>query len=84
MYGPNEFWLALHRVVVAYRDEGLARDERFQRILEQLSRMPNIARRELLTDFALIARDLPELYAATLALQRQMERIGERSDSGAA
>jgi len=85
MYGAHEFWLALHRVVAAYRDEGLTTDDRLESILEQFSQMPAIARRELLADFAQVAVNFQDIYVACVASQRQIEESkGKKPEVGVA
>jgi hypothetical protein len=77
MTAPNEFWICLHRVSVAYAAEGATPDERLANIMSQFRQMPAIARRELLADFALIARNLPDLYAASVTVHNEADPHGE-------
>ena len=78
----NEFWLCLHHLAEAYRAEGLTPDERGQRIVAQLERMPSVARREVLSDMALVAYNLADLYVAATAQVHRLETAA--SDSAAA
>ena len=83
MNGPNEFWLSLHRVSTAYRDEGTSGQERFNNVVAQFRQMPAIARRELLADFALVAGNFHDLYVACVAAHRDDEREPDAKRPGA-
>src|SRR5688572_8946808 len=64
MKSPNEFWLHLHELSSAYEAEGKSPQERHEAIVNQLRRMPSIARSEVLESFWLVAQNLPALYWA--------------------
>lgn len=74
MNGAKEFWLAIHQLADAYSREGETLQDRFDNVLAQFRRMPAIARRELLIDFALLARHIPEVYSACNAAHQDAEQ----------
>lgn len=79
MTGVTEFWLAIHQLADAYSREGETLQERFDNVLAQFRRMPAIARRELLIDFALLARHIPDVYSACNAAHQDAEQAGGSS-----
>jgi len=82
---PNEFWLQLHRLAVAYDAEGLTAQERAENIVEQLRDMPHIARRAVLADLLQVAVNIPDLYPlATAAANETDAPIKRVSKEGAA
>ena len=74
MISPNEFWLEVHRLAVAYDCEGLSPGERTANILQQFREMPRAARREVLGDLLQIINHCPNLYA--LAVTQSNEADG--------
>lgn len=82
MVAANEFWLALHQFAGAYGREGETPDERFKNALIQFRKMPSIARRELLADFALLAGNIPELYTACNAAHHEADRAERNIAAG--
>lgn len=73
MKSPNEFWLHLHELSSAYEAEGKTPQERREAILDQLRRMPSIARREILQSFCIVAGDIPQLYWAAVQAHREAD-----------
>ena len=62
MFPQKDFWLAVHELAEAYRDEGLTPDERTDNVLGQLKELPPITQRELRADLAQVALHVPDLY----------------------
>jgi hypothetical protein len=71
MRSPNEFWLSLHNLAEAYDAEGLTADERTANILEELRKMPPMARRQVLLDMQRITTHLDDLFTAASAIARE-------------
>jgi hypothetical protein len=67
MRTPNEFWIALHELSHAMRQEGKSTAERKMNILQTLSEMPPVARREVECELAELMIFLPEVYVAMRA-----------------
>jgi hypothetical protein len=67
MRTPNEFWIALHELSHAMRQEGKTTAERKLNILETLQEMPPVARREVESELAELMVSLPEVYVAMRA-----------------
>ena len=64
MRTPNEFWIALHELSRAMRQEGRTTAERKQNILLTLQEMPPVARREVEGELAELMVFLPDVYVA--------------------
>ena len=62
MVSPNEFWLNLHRLHVAYESEGATIKERAANICRQFEQMPPVAQQEVLDELRRLAIHLPQLY----------------------
>ena len=73
MKTPNEFWLCLHQFADAYGAEGADSRQRAESVLQQFRLMPAIARREVLSDFALVAAHMSDLYLQAAAMHRELE-----------
>jgi len=71
MISANEFWLAVHRLAVAYEGEGLTPAERATNIVEQFRAMPALAQREFLIDLFEIVTHCPDLYPVLVAAARE-------------
>ena len=84
MTTPNEFWLCLHQLAEAYEAEGLTTDERTDNILAGFRVMPHIARRQILDDFRLLAINFPDLFALSVAADRQANEQKAGPKHGAA
>jgi hypothetical protein len=67
MIAPNDFWLQLHRLAVAYESEGRTTSERSDSIMNQFQQMPRVARRQILEELLLVTVNLPELYTTVAA-----------------
>ena len=67
MVSPNEFWLNLHRLSVAYDAEGSTIKERTANICGQFEQMPPVAQQEVLEELRRLAVHLPELYPVIAA-----------------
>jgi len=67
MVSPNEFWLNLHRLSVAFDAEGATNKERAANICRQFEQMPPVAQQEVLDELRRLAIHLPELYPVIAA-----------------
>jgi hypothetical protein len=67
MSAGNDFWLNLHRLVLAYDNQGTCLDDRKAAILGRLAAMPHISQQEVVGELRRMAIHLPELYAAVAA-----------------
>ena len=81
----NEFWLAVHQLAETYQVAGLNADERMDRVLSHFDGMPEVARREVLADLALVAYNLSDIYVAAVSRKRQLESkaVGKSPKAGA-
>ena len=74
MPAGHDFWLNLHRLVLAYESQGAGLEERKAAILRHLAAMPRISQREVATELRRMAIHLPELYAAVAAALESREQ----------
>src|SRR5262245_7785445 len=80
MIPPNEFWLQLHHLALAYESEGRDDGERAQNIIEQFQKLPALARRTVLNELAVVALSIPELYSSIIAADGSNTRQDELLD----
>jgi len=72
---PNEFWLSLHTLMVAYEREGATPDERTDNITDQFHRMPPVVRQHVKAELDQMAVDLSDLAIAVAAAQQKLELL---------
>jgi hypothetical protein len=80
MPAGHDFWLNLHRLVLAYDSQGGSLEERKAKILRQLTAMPRISQQEVATELRRMAIHLPELYAAVAAALETREQSPPPAD----
>lgn len=74
MSAGHDFWLNLHRLVLAYDSQGGSLEERKAAILRHLAGMPRISQQEVAVELRRMAIHLPELYAAVAAALETREQ----------
>ena len=70
---PNEFWLSLHTLTVAYEREGMTPDERAENITDQFHRMPPVVRQHVKAELDQMAVELSNLAIAVAAAQQKLK-----------
>jgi hypothetical protein len=73
MQPPNEFWLRLHELSLAYEGEGRDPDQRNENIVKEFQEMPLVAQHEVLDDLVRIVANLPAIYPAVVAAAQENE-----------
>src|SRR5262245_5711014 len=67
MIPPNEFWLQLHHLALAYENEGSNDEQRGQNIIKQFQNLPPSARQAVLSELTVVAVSIRDLYSSIVA-----------------
>jgi hypothetical protein len=81
MSAKSDFWLVLHSLAQALRDEGASRDIRQASLAESLEAMPPPTQSELAHDYRLILAELIEFEPNLLAISLAASKAPAHSDS---
>lgn len=77
MIAPNEFWLCMHELARAVYAEGSTDEERRKNILESLSQMPPMARKQVIAELVELLTFLPDLYPHVISQNALDDRDGK-------